>query len=228
MAAACTAVPCTTKSSADLSTVFPLSNKVLKYNLLILLLLVILWSLVGAADMFTWWMEAFPVLIVLPLLVVTREKFQLTPLVYCLISAHMVILLIGAHYTYAKVPIFDDLKDYFHWSRNHYDRLGHFVQGFVPAIVARELLLRTSTLRRGKWLVTVIILGCLGISALYELLEWGTAEWKGEAADAFLGSQGDIWDTQKDMLWALIGATTAITLLSGLHDRALRKLGLDP
>ena len=136
----------------------------------------------------------------------------------------MVILLVGAHYTYAKVPLFDDLKDYFHFSRNHYDRLGHFAQGFVPAIIGRELLLRTSTIGRGKWLVAVIILGCLGISAAYELLEWGTAVWKGEGADAFLGTQGDPWDTQEDMLSALIGAVAALALMSGIHDRALRKL----
>ena len=201
-----------------------LNNKSLKLFLLVSLSLAILCSLIGAADMFTWWMEAFPVLVALPLLVVTREKFHLTYLLYCLIWAHMLILLIGAHYTYTKVPFFDDLRDYFHWSRNHYDRLGHFVQGFVPALIARELLLRTSPLRPGKWLVAIILLGCLGISALYELLDWGTAVVKGEAAEAFLGTQGDVWDTQSDMLCALIGAIVALVTLSRLHDRALKKV----
>ena len=178
--------------------------------------------------MFTWWMEAFPVFFALPVLIVTREKFQLTSLLYCLIWVHMVILLVGAHYTYAKVPLFDDLKDYFSWSRNHYDRLGHFAQGFVPAMVGRELLLRTSPLRRGKWLVAIILLSCLGISAAYELLEWGTAAMKGEAAEAFLGTQGDVWDTQKDMLMAFIGAVAALLTLSRAHDRALKKVVRSP
>jgi putative membrane protein len=202
--------------------------KDLRYFLLISLSVIILWSVIGAADMFTWWMEAFPVIFALPLLIVTREKFRLTALLYCLIWAHMVILLVGAHYTYAKVPLFDTLKEYFNWGRNHYDRLGHFAQGFVPAMTARELLLRTSPLKTGKWLIAIVLLSCLGISALYELLEWGTAAAKGEAADAFLGTQGDIWDTQKDMLMALIGATCALTLLSHSHDRALKRMRRGP
>lgn len=140
----------------------------------------------------------------------------------------MLVLLIGAHYTYAKVPLFEYLREYFSWSRNHYDRLGHFVQGFVPAMVARELLLRTSPLRRGKWLLAIILLGCLGISAAYELLEWATAEVMGEGADAFLGTQGDVWDTQKDMLMAFIGAATALATLSRFHDKALKKVSRPP
>jgi putative membrane protein len=205
-----------------------LKNKVLKYFLLISLLVVILWSYIGAEDRFTWWMESFPVLLGLPLLIVSREKFPLTPLLYCLIWIHMDVLLVGAHYTYAKVPLFDDLKDYFHFSRNHYDRIGHFIQGFVPAIIARELLLRTAGMRQGKWLFAVVTLGCLGISAIYELIEWATAAATGEAADAFLGTQGDIWDTQKDMLLALIGAVSALITLSRFHDGALKKIGWRP
>lgn len=202
-----------------------MQNKPLKYFLLFSLLFVTLWSYIGAADRFTWWMEAFPVLLGLPLLIVSREKFPLTLLLYCLIWAHMNILLVGAHYTYAKVPLFDDLTRYFSLSRNHYDRLGHFMQGFVPAIIARELLLRTAGLKPGKWLFVIITLSCLGISACYELLEWATAATTGEAAEAFLGTQGDIWDTQKDMLLALIGAVTALVTLGGVHDRALKTLG---
>ncbi|MEZ0226811.1 MAG: DUF2238 domain-containing protein [Alphaproteobacteria bacterium] len=173
-------------------------------------------------------MEAFPVLLGLPLLIVSREKFPLTLLLYCLIWAHMNVLLVGAHYTYAQVPLFADLSEYFHLSRNHYDRLGHFMQGFVPAIIARELLLRRAGIRPGRWLAAIIILSCLGISAVYELLEWATAAATGEAAEAFLGTQGDIWDTQKDMLLALIGAVTALVTLTRLHDRALRTLGWRP
>jgi putative membrane protein len=202
-----------------------LQNKRLKYCLLFSLLVISLWSYIGAADRFTWWMEAFPVLLGLPVLIVSREKFPLTVLVYWLIWAHMNVLLVGAHYTYAKVPLFDDLARYFDLSRNHYDRLGHFMQGFVPAMIARELLLRCAGLRPGRWLAAIIILSCLGISACYELLEWGTAAATGEAAEAFLGTQGDIWDTQKDMLLALIGAITALVTLSKLHNHMLKVMG---
>jgi putative membrane protein len=205
-----------------------LKNKPLKYFLLFFLLAVILWSYIGAEDRFTWWLEAFPVLLGLPVLIVSREKFPLTLLLYCLIWTHMGVLLVGAHYTYAKVPLFDGLAQHFDFSRNHYDRLGHFMQGFVPALIARELLLRTAGMRPGKWLFAIVTLGCLGISALYELLEWATAAATGEAAEAFLGTQGDIWDTQKDMLLALIGAVTALMTLSRLHDQGLKSLGSPP
>ncbi|TAL35916.1 MAG: DUF2238 domain-containing protein [Alphaproteobacteria bacterium] len=205
-----------------------LQNRRLKYFLLVSLLFVILWSYIGAADRFTWWMEAFPVLLGLPVLIVSREKFPLTILIYCLIWAHMNILLVGAHYTYAKVPLLDDLARYFDLSRNHYDRLGHFMQGFAPAMIARELLLRSAGIKPGKWLAAIIILSCLGISACYELLEWATAAMTGEAAEAFLGTQGDIWDTQKDMLLALIGAVTGLVTLSRLHDHGLKALGWQP
>ena len=131
------------------------------------------------------------------------------------------MLLIGAHYTYAEVPLFNWLRDEFQLSRNHYDKIGHFMQGFGPAMVARELLLKTSPLKAGKWLFAIICLSCLGISALYEILEWGVAIGTGEAAEAFLGTQGDVWDTQKDMAFALLGAVTALAALGRVHDRML-------
>jgi putative membrane protein len=176
------------------------------------------WSAIGPFDRATWWMEVAPVLIVLPLLAATYKKFRLTDLLYVLIAVHAVILMVGGHYTYARVPMFDFIE-----GRNNYDKLGHFAQGFIPAIVIRELLLRTSPLRPGKWLAGVIVFSCLGISALYELVEWTAAEILGQGADEFLGSQGDVWDTQKDMMWAGIGATAALLSLSHLHDKALSR-----
>ncbi len=183
------------------------------------------WSVVNPHDMFTWVMEATPVIVVLPLLVCTRKQFPLTQLLYVLVMLHCFTLLIGAHYTYARVPLFDWLKDVFGWQRNHYDRLGHVMQGFVPAIAGRELLLRTSKIGPGKWLAVVLVLGCLGISAIYEVIEWAAAELTGDAADSFLGAQGDVWDSQKDMALAGIGAIVALLALPWLHDRQLKKIG---
>lgn len=178
-------------------------------------------SYVGAADRMTWWLEATPALIAVLILATTRQRFPLTNLVTILIGIHCIILLIGAHYTYANVPAFNWLRDAFDLSRNHYDRLGHFVQGFIPAMIARELLLRTSPLRHGAWLFTIITLSILGVSAAYELVEWLAAVLTGEAADAFLGSQGDVWDSQKDMMLALLGAITAQLSIARFHDRQL-------
>lgn len=169
-------------------------------------------------------MEIAPVVIALPLVLATARRFPLTPLLYGLIAFHAVILIVGGKYTYAEMPLFNWIRDTFHLARNHYDRLGHFVQGFVPAMVARELLLRTSPLRPGKWLFTTIVLSCLGISALYELIEWQAAVILGSGADAFLATQGDAWDTQKDMAMAGIGAAAALLLLSGPHNRAIAAL----
>ncbi len=183
-----------------------------------------IWSSIMPYDRFTWYLESFPVMLIVPLLFATYTRFPLTKLLYALIAIHCIILLIGGHYTYAKVPFFDLIKDQFHFSRNHYDRVGHFAQGFIPAIGIRELLLRTSPLKPGKWLVAILIFGCLGISASYELLEWGVAEFTGEAADAFLGTQGDPWDTQKDMFFALLGTVSAIVTLSHWHNRLLAHL----
>lgn len=189
---------------------------------LVLVIMLAVWSVIRPHDYLTWLLEAFPVLLALPLLALTYRRFRLTDLAYVLIAIHCAVLLIGAHYTYAEVPAFHWIQEQFSLSRNHYDRVGHFAQGFVPAIIARELLLRTSPLRAGKWLFAIVILSCLGISALYELLEWAVAGLTGTAADAFLGMQGDLWDTQKDMAFALVGTLSALILLGRWHDTQLQ------
>ena len=173
----------------------------------------------------TWWLEVAPVLIAMPVLFWTRKRFTLTPLAYGLIAIHAVILMVGGHYTYAKVPLGFWIQHALDLSRNPYDRIGHFAQGFVPAIVAREILLRCTPLERGGWLSVIVVAICLAISACYEFIEWWTALVAGEGATAFLGTQGDVWDTQWDMFMALVGATTAVLLLSRAHDRALERLG---
>jgi putative membrane protein len=193
--------------------------------LLVLLGVIVIWSWIEPKDRLTWWLEAIPALAAAGILVATYNRFRLTDLLYGLAWVHAVILLVGAHYTYAQVPLFDWIKDALDLSRNHYDRLGHLAQGFVPAIAARELLIRTSTLERGKWLAALIVLSCLGISAFYELIEFAAGVASSEAAEAFLGTQGDNWDTQKDMLLAMIGAISALVLCGRLHDRQLARLG---
>lgn len=197
----------------------------MKKSLLIIFVITTIWSAINPYEVFTWWLEASPALIGLLLLIVTYKKFKFTNMVYIFLTIHAVILLIGAHYTYAEVPAFSWLRDEFDLSRNHYDRFAHFAQGFIPALVARELLVRTSPLKPGKWLFAVTSLGCLGISAAYELIEWGVSVNVGEEGDSFLGTQGDIWDTQKDMALALLGAMLAQILLGRKHDRALKKIG---
>ncbi len=185
----------------------------------------LVWSAISPHDRFTWVLEVAPALLALPIVLGTYARFPLTPLVYTLIALHACVLMVGGKYTYAEVPLFNWLRDDWHLARNYYDRLGHFMQGFVPAIITRELLLRTSPLRRGKWLTVLVVCVCLAISALYELVEWRVAVATGSAADAFLGTQGDPWDTQWDMCLALIGASVALVLLSRLHDRQLAALG---
>jgi putative membrane protein len=154
----------------------------------------------------------------------TYRKFPLSNLCYALICVHMVILIIGGHYTYARVPLFDWLKEIFHFQRNHYDRVGHFAQGFMPAIIIREILTRLDVVRSEKWRVFFIICVCLALSAFYEFVEWWTALLTGEAANDFLGSQGDVWDSQFDMFMCLIGASFALVFLRRLHDRSMKKL----
>ena len=185
---------------------------------------VLAWSAWQPFDRATWWMEVLPVFIVLPLLWATRRSFPLTPLLCALIALHAVVLAVGGHYTYARVPAGFWVQEWLELTRNHYDRLGHLMQGFVPAIAARELLLRRTPLRPGAWLFTLVALSCLGISALYELIEWGAAAALGQGADEFLATQGDIWDTQKDMLMAGIGAVLAQLLLARPHDAQLAAL----
>jgi putative membrane protein len=192
--------------------------------LLILTILALVVSGIRPYERGTWWMEVAPVLIGLPLLIAAYRKFPLTPLLYRLLFVHALILMLGGHYTYARVPLGFWVRDLLELSRNHYDRLGHVAQGFVPAILAREVLLRLSVLRRGKWLFFVVICVCLAFSAFYELVEWWAALLGGEAADSFLGTQGDPWDTQWDMLLALCGAVASLLLLSRLHDTELSRL----
>lgn len=192
--------------------------------LLALVLGVLAWSGVAPHDRFTWFLEVAPVLVGLPIVLLTARRFPLTPLAYTLLALHACILMVGGKYTYAEVPLGFWVRDAMGWTRNHYDRLGHLAQGFIPAIVAREVMLRTSPLRPGKWLFFLVLCFALALSATYELVEWWTAAGTGEAADAFLGTQGDVWDTQWDMMLAGIGAITSQLLLSRWHDRQLRAL----
>ena len=191
---------------------------------LVLLAPVVAWSWIGPHDRFTWWLESAPAVVGVPLIVVCQRKFPLSSLLLILLWLHCVLLVTGGHYTYAQVPLGEWAKGWFGWKRNNYDKLGHFTQGFVPAILTREILLRTSPLKGSKWLGFLVVCVCLAFSAFYELVEWFTAVTSGEAANDFLGTQGDVWDTQTDMLWALIGAVVAVTLFSRLHDRSLAKL----
>jgi putative membrane protein len=188
---------------------------------------VLIWSGIAPRDRFTWLLEVFPAIVGGILLVTTYRRFRFTMLVYALIAVHAVILMIGGKYTYAEVPLFNWIRDAYGLARNHYDRVGHFAQGFVPAMIGRELLLRKTPLRQGGWLYTVVVGCCLGLSAAYELVEWWTALATGEAATAFLGTQGDPWDTQWDMFMALIGSNTALLTLSRVHDRQLREMAPD-
>lgn len=192
--------------------------------LVLLALTVVAFVVLGIApeaDRGTWAAEVAPVVVAVPLLVATHSRFPLTPLAHRLLFVHGIILMVGGHWTYAEVPVGHWVADTFDLSRNHYDRLGHFAQGFVPAIVARELLLRSSPLRSGGWLFALVTLSCLGISALYELVEWWAALLTGEGAAAFLGTQGDPWDTQWDMFLAGLGAATSQLALGARHDRQL-------
>ena len=200
-----------------------MNNKKWLLLLLITCVAILIWSGINPKERLTWWLETLPVFISIILCCATYKKFELTPLLYLLIWVECVILMVGGHYTYAEVPLFDWIKNVFNQSRNNYDKLGHLAQGFIPAILVRELLLRTSPLKSGKWLFTIIVFGILGISATYELIEWAAAEIIGEDADSFLGSQGDVWDTQKNMFCAFIGATLALLTLSKLHDKQLKR-----
>jgi len=183
---------------------------------------VLAWSAWNPHDYPTWWLEVSPALAGLALLIATRRSFPLTPLAYWLILAHAVVLMVGGHYTYAEVPAGDWVRDLVGGERNNYDKLGHLVQGFVPAIIAREILIRNRVVNRRGWIGFIVVCICLAISAFYELLEWWVALFSEEAAEAFLGTQGYVWDTQSDMFLALVGATLAVILLTRLHDRQLQ------
>lgn len=194
---------------------------------LVLLLPVVAWSYHAPHDRFTWWLESVPAVVGTILILAFQRKFPLSTLLLVLIWLHCVILVVGGHYTYAQVPLGEWAKGWFGWTRNNYDKLGHFAQGFVPAVLARELLLRTSPLGgppRSRWLGFLVVCVCLAFSAFYELIEWFTAVMSGDAANDFLGTQGDPWDTQTDMLMALIGATVSLLVLSRWHDRSVAAL----
>ncbi|RXJ68002.1 hypothetical protein CRV08_09340 [Halarcobacter ebronensis] len=193
----------------------------MKYLWLTLFFAVFIWSGINPKDYFTWILEVFPAIIGLFVLALTYNSFRLTTLLYILILIHCIILMIGGHYTYAEVPLFDTIKELFHQSRNNYDKIGHLAQGFIPAMIAREIVIRKNIILYPKWRAFFIIYFCLALSAFYELIEWWVAILSGQGASAFLGTQGDIWDTQSDMLMALIGAILALVFLSKIHNRQL-------
>jgi len=190
--------------------------------LLVLAGLALLGSGIRPFDRATWWLEVAPIAIGAPILVATFGRYRLSPLLYRLLFLHALILMLGGHYSYARVPAGFWVQDWLDLSRNHYDRLGHLAQGFVPAILVREILLRSSPLGRGRWLSFLVVCVCLAFSAFYELIEWWAASIGGTASDAFLGTQGDVWDTQWDMFLALVGAVTALLVLGRVHDRSMR------
>ena len=185
---------------------------------------VLAWSAVRPHDYFTWGLEIVPVFIGLPLAFALHRRFPLSTLLLVLLWWHSVILIFGGHYTYARVPLGDWAMHWFGWTRNNYDKLGHFAQGFVPALLVREILVRTSPLKESKWLGFLIVSVCLAFSALYELIEWAVAVTSGAAADDFLGTQGDPWDTQTDMAMALVGAMIAVLVMTRWHDRSMAKV----
>ena len=183
-------------------------------------------SAVYPHDYFTWILEVFPAIIGIIVLAISFPKFRFTYLTYVMILLHCYILFIGGHYTYAEVPLFNWIKDVFHLARNDYDKVGHFAQGFVPAMIVRELFIRKQIVKPGGWVAFLTIMVCGAISALYELLEWFVAITSGQSSEAFLGTQGDNWDTQSDMLFAFIGACCMILFFSGIQNRNVRKIEL--
>ena len=189
---------------------------------------VLLWSGIEPKERFTWFLEVAPAVIGALLLAVTYRGFRLTPLLYVLILMHCIILMVGGHYTYAEVPLFDTLAEVFGSERNNYDKLGHLAQGFVPVMIARELVLRKQVFSARGWMNFFVVCFALAFSAFYELIEWWVALASGEGAEAFLGTQGYIWDTQSDMLMALLGAVLALLVLSRAHDLQLRQLAAQP
>ena len=191
---------------------------------LVAFFVVLIWSGYQPKDLFTWFLEVLPAVIVLVILVATRKGFPFTSLAYILILVHSIILMVGGHYTYAEVPLFDYVKDLFDLERNNYDKVGHLAQGFVPVIIAREILIRRQIVNGAIWTNVLAICICLAFSAFYEMIEWWVALMSGESAESFLGTQGYVWDTQSDMAWALLGAALAILLLSHLHDRQMSRL----
>ena len=199
----------------------------MKYHhrfLLLCFFAVLLWSGIAPKDQFTWFLEVVPALIAFVVLAITYKRFPLTDLAYTLIVVHTAILAVGGHYTYAEVPLFDWIRDVFHQSRNNYDKVGHFAQGFIPALILREIFIRKNVVPDPRWRNVLIVASCLAMSACYEFFEWGVAVASGEASDAFLGTQGYVWDTQSDMLFAMIGAVASVVVLRTIHDKQIRSL----
>lgn len=190
--------------------------------------LVLAWSAIGPKDRFTWWLEVLPGLIALVLLALTCRRFRFTPLAYTLILAQCIILFIGGHYTYAEVPLFNWIRDGLGHDRNNFDKLAHFAQGFVPAVVVREVYLRHDVVRKRGWLAFLVVATCLAISAAYEFVEWAVSVMTGSEGDAFLGTQGYVWDTQSDMFLAMIGAAAFLILLARMHDGQLARIRRPP
>lgn len=196
-----------------------------KYRILIFLFLAgLIISGIRPHDGFTWFLEVFPGIIGAVILVVTFKKFRFTYLTYVMILLHCYVLFVGGHYTYAEVPLFDWIKEVLHQSRNNYDKVGHFTQGFVPALIVRELFIRKQVVKPGGWLSFLTVCVCLSISAFYEFLEWFVASVSGQSAEAFLGTQGYVWDTQSDMLLAFTGSICMLVFLSRYQDRAIRAI----
>jgi len=189
--------------------------------LLLLLFILFIWSAISPFEYFTWFLEVLPVIIGVLVLLFTYKNFQFTKLVYVLIFIHCVILIIGGHYTYAEVPLFDWIQEVFHQSRNNYDKVGHFAQGFVPGMIARELLLRKNVVNGKKWLNVIVVCIAMAISVTYEFIEWGVSLATGDGGNSFLGTQGYVWDTQSDMFYATFGAIIALLVLSKVHDKQL-------
>ena len=185
---------------------------------------VLAWSGIEPKDRLTWVLEAGPAIIGLLVMAKSQKSFPLTPLLYFWILLHCIVLMIGAKYTYAEVPLFDSIREAFGWERNNYDKVGHFMQGFVPALIAREILLRKKIVNTNSWRNFIVLSICLAFSAFYELIEWWAALLIGEDADAFLGTQGYVWDTQSDMAWALFGAMVCLITLRKAHDQEIRSL----
>ena len=193
---------------------------------LLIYFIVFIWSSINPEDYFTWFLEVVPAIIALIILTFTYKNFKFTPLVYSLILIHSIILMVGGHYTYSEVPLFDFIKDVFNHDRNNYDKLGHFAQGFIPAMVAREIIIRKNIINIEAWRNFFIVCFCLGFSAFYELIEWWVAILSNDSANDFLGTQGYIWDTQSDMAWALFSSIIALILLRKYHDNQLKKFKL--
>ncbi len=193
------------------------------YALLLLLLALFVWSAINPLEYFTWFLEVSPAIIGILVLAFTFKKFQFTSLVYILIFLHCVILIVGGHYTYAEVPLFEWIQETFNQPRNNYDKLGHFAQGFVPAIIIREVLIRKEVIQKKGWRNFIIVAITMAISVTYEFIEWGVSVSTGEGGDAFLGTQGYVWDTQSDILFATVGAIAALVTLSTLHDIQLKQ-----